>query len=587
MRTVIFLALLLISAVAFSQSLSKSFGFLNSGAYDLAQTSFQKILKDNPQNGAAQFGMAKLFFMKDFNQYNLDSANAYNAASASRLTKDRTTEEKKQFPKVGYRDYTVNELQQLINSEAYRFADSVNTGETWNHFINTFATSPQLAATTEKRNSAAFNEALLKNDYASFDEFLKKYPAAKQVAQARALYEKYLYNSKTADSTWQSYKNFITQYPNSPYYTQAKANYDKLLYSTKTKSHRVNDYITFTKEHTESPYFLEAEDTIYLIITRDDSVKRYLDFINLFPSNHNVENAWMKIYRKETAFYSYNTFKNFQKKYPFYPNQLQLEKEMKQSTKKFESFEKNNLYGYIDSKSRDTLARAQFTEASPFSEGMAAVKLACNTEHCNYAFINADGKIMSTYPWSKTEDFNEGKAQAAIGDCHSNSCKYGFVNRFGEWIIHPRYENIFDFTEGLSMVHNENKGYGFIDSKGREVIPLKFVDATSFNEGFALVQVKESKLYGFIDHSGKFAIEPMFQNAGSFREDLAPVADDSKLWGYIDKSGSWIIKPQYEYASLFINGKARVRVKAKDPKNSKLTILVDKVIDKNGKFVKG
>jgi hypothetical protein len=118
------------------------------------------------------------------------------------------------------------------------------------------------------------------------------------------------------------------------------------------------------------------------------------------------------------------------------------------------------------------------------------------------------------------------------------------------------------------------------------VIPLKYTDAGTFSEGLADVQYGDSALYGFVDKTGVFVIIPSFKKAGAFREGLAPAANDDNLWGYIDHTGKWVIKPQYEFALPFINGIARVVLKTKDPKNSRMTVMKDRAIDKKGKFLK-
>ena len=136
------------------------------------------------------------------------------------------------------------------------------------------------------------------------------------------------------------------------------------------------------------------------------------------------------------------------------------------------------------------------------------------------------------------------------------------------------------------FVRKENTGYGFIDRAGTEVIAFKFPDASTFREGVASVQMNDTAgLYGFMDKYGKWVIAPKFTHAGSFSESLAPAANEKKWWGYIDHTGNWVIEPKFESALPFINGIAKVVVKTKDPKNSKLFVVKEKSIDKRGKYL--
>lgn len=73
--------------------------------------------------------------------------------------------------------------------------------------------------------------------------------------------------------------------------------------------------------------------------------------------------------------------------------------------------------------------------------------------------------------------------------------------------------------------------------------------------------------------------------AGSFAESLAPAANEKKIWGYVDHTGNWVIQPKFESALPFEKGIAKVVIKSKDPKNSKLFVMKEKTIDKKGKVL--
>ncbi|EGQ2639350.1 WG repeat-containing protein, partial [Campylobacter coli] len=57
-----------------------------------------------------------------------------------------------------------------------------------------------------------------------------------------------------------------------------------------------------------------------------------------------------------------------------------------------------------------------------------------------------------------------------------------------------------------------NRRWGFIDRSGKFVIEPKFDDAWNFNEGLAGVELNGK--WGFIDKSGKIVIEPKFDDIG-------------------------------------------------------------------------
>lgn len=85
--------------------------------------------------------------------------------------------------------------------------------------------------------------------------------------------------------------------------------------------------------------------------------------------------------------------------------------------------------------------------------------------------------------------------------------------------------------------------WSFLDKNGEFAIKPKFDDAWNFNEGLA--GVKLNGKYGFIDKNGEFVIKPNFDDAWYFREGLAKVGLNGK-YGLIDKSGKIVIEPIFD-----------------------------------------
>lgn len=133
--------------------------------------------------------------------------------------------------------------------------------------------------------------------------------------------------------------------------------------------------------------------------------------------------------------------------------------------------------------------------------------------------------------------------------------KFGYMDKKGNVVVQPKYDNAYEFSDGLAMVVIDDT-YGFIDESGKEVVKIQYADASHFKEGMAAVKVDD--LWGFIDKKGKMVIKPQFVMAGSFSEGLARVFDDQ--WGYIDKTGKRVIQAEYLNAYDFNNGLAIVAV---------------------------
>lgn len=133
--------------------------------------------------------------------------------------------------------------------------------------------------------------------------------------------------------------------------------------------------------------------------------------------------------------------------------------------------------------------------------------------------------------------------------------KWGFCDANKNVLIIPKYDEVYPFSEGMSVVKLYDK-YGFINKNGEEIIKIKYDDANSFSENLALVYL--DKNYGYIDKNGKAVIDFIYDNAGDFCEGLAYVEinypDDTFYSSFIDKTGKDSFETDYFIHSGFDKG---------------------------------
>lgn len=296
-------------------------------------------------------------------------------------------------------------------------------------------------------------------------------------------------------------------------------------------------------------------------------------------------------------------------------------------------------WGYID-QSGDIVINPQFSSASFFSDGMAAVSISGK-----YGYINKKGEyeIIPGYKdvanfsegiaWTVKEgglptainkngeelfsskeaqavwSFREGMAQFKIIDPGSGESLYGFMDVDGKVVIAAQFAGVDLFSDGLASVRNGEGKCGYIDKKGNLEINYQFDNANAFQGGRAVVKIngkcgvidKKGKLIinpqfddmesdgdlyivminhqiGWCDQNGKLVINPQFENANLFaNSSLAPFRMGEQF-GYIDKKGKIAINPQFSYAGVFYGDLAMVSSgRGGDAKCG--------FIDKEGKYV--
>lgn len=129
--------------------------------------------------------------------------------------------------------------------------------------------------------------------------------------------------------------------------------------------------------------------------------------------------------------------------------------------------------------------------------------------HNEPCYIDTTGQILKLpkgiYPKG---NFSEGFA-AVYKINQKGEKEYGFINRKGEVVINPKYNTVYDFSEGLAGVKDpKTHRYNFIDTLGNEVIRQNFFDidyqCPSFKNGVVKVQEKSIGGYNFINKKGEF-----------------------------------------------------------------------------------
>ena len=225
-----------------------------------------------------------------------------------------------------------------------------------------------------------------------------------------------------------------------------------------------------------------------------------------------------------------------------------------------------NDWGYINRKG-EFAVQPGYNHAGPFIGGLATVSFIKGT-YLFGAVVGQDGKLVaeSFYPLDSRVDQRDILRQYAGSEVSRElvpiHTKQGFAyaNRNGAIAIGSgRFAKGEEFSEGLAAVmlaSAEGRGpWGYINAAGQIVIDARFREAHIFSEGLALVR-DESERYGFIDPRGEWAIPPSFyEEAHTFSDGRALVKLNGSF-GYIDRQGNLAIRPKYVRAASFTEGLA-------------------------------
>lgn len=204
----------------------------------------------------------------------------------------------------------------------------------------------------------------------------------------------------------------------------------------------------------------------------------------------------------------------------------------------------------------------QFTKASPFSEGRAAVEI-----EGRWGYIDTAGKIVIPAIYEKAEAFSEGYAAVQKND------HYGYINTQGEEVIKFQYYSAGSFKNGCARVFEKNDrnkkrkdiACWAINKKGERVTSDNYDIESDFSDGLAVFSLSNLEpyaavRYGIITTEGKILTPPIYDEIWGFTDGLAKVmvyksTEDLReaypAYGYINKQGKEVVKPKFATAEQF------------------------------------
>lgn len=520
MRYLVFIGLVVLPYLASAGKIKKAFGALEIYNYFEAKRLFEKSLKK--QECPAAYGLSIIYYRSDNPFHNIDSAYVY-VVRAKRAFSVLEPDHQTDLEIYGISGQALDEQRELVSTALFSRAKGVNTIEAYDSFIRDNYWSPRVDSAVFLRDSIAFARADQSGKSVDFTDFIESYPTSVFAEPAMARFNQTIYQETTSSNTLISYLDFVRKYPDSPYRT-------------------------------------DAEDRIFEFYTSTGTVESYRKFIEDCPQNHNVNEAWRKLYNAhvQTKSYSQGSLAEFADQYPDYPFMAEVEKEIKLSDMRFFPVKSGDVWGFVNEQG-ELAIKPQYQDADNFSEGLALVKI-----QGKYGYINKSGTLVIQPVYDDALPFNEGHAVVEVKD------KAGMINRNGEFIVPPRYEDLGNLHNGLAYFLRDT-AYGYFDSKGIERIAPKFSDAYDFEHGKAIVALND--YFGLIDVFGTTYIPCKYDELRHYEGDSYLAMFDG-YWGLIRINGDTLLGFEYDFIGKTSDN--RMMVEKDDQLN---------YADRNGKLI--
>ncbi len=211
----------------------------------------------------------------------------------------------------------------------------------------------------------------------------------------------------------------------------------------------------------------------------------------------------------------------------------------------YAAVEKLTGWGFINKSFKETI-KGQYTTVGVFSEGLCAAAVGHDSLQ-RWCFVNSLGQQITTFKYIQAGKFSDHLASAGIEIEEKSGRKvlkrkvYGYIGGNGDFFIPAKFEEAYDFNEGLARV-KQNGIEMFVDLNGNTVITLdSAVHAASFHYGFAAVSTPDGRAY-FIDKNGNIAYDYNFVSITDFFNGYSFFIKRNGTQGYLDYNGNVIWK---------------------------------------------
>lgn len=472
-----------------ASKLTKAYDALSIYDYFKAKRLFYATVKKKPFE--ASYGLANIYYRSDNPFSNVDSAAKYIGICLSNF-KDSCS-----FGSYHLNKYTIDSLAEQIAVKGFH---------KYNHLNSTIAPIQVFL-----QNFYFANNQLKEKCYLSRDKI-----ALQQLAK-----------NLSSDSV----KIFLETYPESSLYTEALNLFYNYQFKEIVPSNK--DYLlkNFIHKFPKNPNITVAEDSLFELIKQSHQADSLYTFIKNYSSNRTKNEAWKMLYSTSVKGYNQSELSNFKLKYPDYPYNDEIEKEIKLAQKTLIPFKGNNeLYGYIDTDGKWVIA-PKYDDAFEFSEGFAVVY---KEDSCY--FINKEDSKVSTEFFDEAESYNNGIAVVKRKNLHY------LINRSG-LIVSKGYQDISKSSENI-FVCKLNNLYGVVNSKDETIIPFNYSKIGNFKNDFAYY-ILDGK-YGLlnINNTPKKAQWDWISDVDT---NLCVVVKKNHSFGLINLNDEQLLPTNYDY----------------------------------------
>ncbi|HEY5823459.1 MAG TPA: WG repeat-containing protein [Cyclobacteriaceae bacterium] len=259
-RILIFLCFFSLQGLAQSGTGKQLLSRIKEEKWDKAEQGITKALEKDSSNSETKYIASLLFSSPRYPGYNIDSAHHF-ILSATRNFTLLPEKERVKMKELGVDSSVLMSQKGKTDSLAFQQAKSVNTEESYNHFLDHYSPTSQTDLAIPLRDEAAFAAAVKMNTPKSYNDFLTNYPNATKATEAQKRYDQLIFTESTKDGRLRSYIDFVKQYPSNSF----RVNAEQQIFEISTASGSTDSIVNFIKQYPDSKWANRANNLLYYL----------------------------------------------------------------------------------------------------------------------------------------------------------------------------------------------------------------------------------------------------------------------------------------------------------------------------------
>ncbi len=297
MKRYIYIFLLTILTASLSaQNVKKAYKYLEKSDYSKAKETFVKLLAEDKENVALNFGMAIILADESSPYFNIIDAWQYIEAIQGK--ENQLTQEEMEIMGEYFLNTEVRRTSrpvkkkieiaiEAVESRLIKYIREENDLEACYEVLERYPNFIHYDNVVHIRNQFEFRKYEKLNTFAGYNEFIEKFPDAAQIDKAKRYRNEMAFEEVKVKNTVEAYNQYLFKYPKSDYTQQAYKLRNSAAFRDARKVHTLEAYEKFLTQYPDALEIAEAKkhqrDLMYEKAKRIKSLEAYNDFISMYP----------------------------------------------------------------------------------------------------------------------------------------------------------------------------------------------------------------------------------------------------------------------------------------------------------------